>query len=284
MFTTATSIEFSKTMNRMHFLLLDWFTLFFLSVTKMVTQFAQLCTNMYEDYGTVRNVVDYSVYFTRFTYSKLISKKIEPMTSYWICTSVLSKRDKNRYLGDEYTILDSYEYVQRMERTEGTERKERKEDSMDDLVSLKLYATVFNEQCDAVDSIVLNDQRYIQGQVKMKIGDTYVCRAFDNTSGFFEKFQFPMIPSNCRFLSIEYTHPIMEKGIVVNLDRSIYIVGNQILSPVFMKSYLEYQSELFFFDKDYKIKIMDNKIQLFEIGFNHSIVLKEDTYEIIERQ
>jgi hypothetical protein len=143
------------------------------------------------------------------------------------------------------------------------------------------YETSYNEICDAVDSIVLNSQCYIEGLVKMKVGDNYVIRIFDNTSGQFDEFKMPLTPSGAKFLSIEYTHPLMKIGIVINLDKSFYFVGNNILSPTFIKSYLEYQPELYHFDMNYVIKIMDGDINTFELGFNRSVVLTETGYTII---
>jgi hypothetical protein len=52
----------------------------------------------------------------------------------------------------------------------------------------------YNDTCDALDTIIINNQNHIEGLVKMKIGDNYVYRVFDNTSGFFSDFKF-MIPS-----------------------------------------------------------------------------------------
>ena len=90
-----------------------------------------------------------------------------------------------------------------------------------------------------------------------------------------------MVPSKAKFLSIEYTHPLMKMGIVFELDKSVYFVGNQILSPTFVKSYLEYQSELYHFDMDYVLKIMDGDINSFELGFDRYVVLTEDGYSIV---
>ena len=115
----------------------------------------------------------------------------------------------------------------------------------------------------------------------MKAGDNYVFRIFDNNNGQFDEFKLPLVPSKAKFLSIEYTHPLMKMGIVFELDKSVYFVGNQILSPTFVKSYLEYQSELYHFDMDYVLKIMDGDINSFELGFDKYVVLTENGYNIV---
>jgi len=195
-----------------------------------------------------------------------IGKKIEPLTSYWISTSVLSKRDKNRFVGEEYTLLESYEFIKNPKQL------------MDGRTTTEIS---YNEMCDVVDTIVLNSPTYIEGLVKMKLGDDYVIRIFDNNNGKFTEFKYPLIASKARFLSIEYTHPFMKNVIVFHLDKSVYYAGNQILSPTFVKSYLEHQSELYHFDMDYVLKVMDNDINSFELGFDRHVVLTEEGYTIL---
>jgi hypothetical protein len=243
------------------------------SLTYVVIYYSWLVTNVSNNYRNLYNTnvvikacVDYSVYYVNYVYSLVVQKKIEPMSSYWISTSVLSRRDKNRFVGEEYTMLESYEFIKNPEQ----------------IVDGRTNSEIsYNEICDAVDSVVLNSQSYVEGLVKMKVGDDYVFRIFDNTNGQFDEFKLPLIRSKAKFLSIEYTHPFMKKGIVFELDKSVYFVGNQILSPTFVKSYLEYQSELYHFDMDYVLKIMDGDINSFELGFDRSVVLTEEGYSII---
>ena len=241
-------------------------TYFVVYYSKIVNTISGNYKTLYENNLVVRTTIDHTVYCVNYLYSSAIGKKIEPMSSYWISSSVLSRRDKNRYIGDEYTLLESYEFIK---------------NTLDINEGRTNFETSYNEICDAVDSVVLNSQGYVEGLVKMKVGDKYVFRIFDNNNGQFVEFKLPMVPSKAKFLSIEYTHPLMKKGIVFELDKSVYFVGNQILSPTFVKSYLEYQSELYHFDMDYVLKIMDGDINSFELGFNRSVVLTEEGYSII---
>jgi hypothetical protein len=242
------------------------------AITYFIVYYGKIFTNvsikykkLYQNNVVVKSIIDNSAYYLNYCYSTLIRKKIEPMSSYWISTSVLSKRDKNRYVGDEYTLLESYEFIKNPEQI------------IDGFTNCE---TSFNEICDTVDSVVLNSQNYIEGLVKMKIGENYVFRIFDNIAGHFNEFKLPIVPSKAKFLSIEYIHPIMKNGIVIKLDRSVYIVNNQILSPTFIKLYLEHQSELYHFDMDYEIKIMDNDINSFILKSDKSILITETGYLI----
>jgi len=233
---------------------------FLLHYSKFATKIQDKYKYVYDNNVVVKLLVDQSFYWVDYVYSFLIRKKIEPFQSYWISSSVLSKRDKNRYIGEEFTLLESYEFIK------------------DPNVNCE---TSYNEICDAVDSIVLNSQSYIEGLVKMKLGDNYIYRMFDSNNGLFKEFNLPLVPSKTRFLSIVYFHPLMKKTIFITLDKSVYFVDNQIPSPTFVKLYLEYQPEFYHFDMDYVVKIMDNDINTLELTFDKSILLTEDGYKIV---
>jgi hypothetical protein len=139
----------------------------------------------------------------------------------------------------------------------------------------------YNELSDIVDSLVLNSKNYVEGLVKMKVHDKYIYRIFNNTRGHFTEFSLPIFSSNVKFLSIEYSHPMMKTAIPIELNRNIFNVENVILSQTFIKSYLEHQPHYYHFDMDYVVKIMDSDINTFEIKSAESILLLENTYQVI---
>uniref|UniRef100_A0A6C0JJV5 Uncharacterized protein n=1 Tax=viral metagenome TaxID=1070528 RepID=A0A6C0JJV5_9ZZZZ len=234
--------------------------LFFYSNGK--TDFDEKCKHINKNYF-VHFLTSHLSYSYDYIYSKIINKRIEPMQSYWIASYVLSRRDRNRLAGEEYTMFESYEFVK------------------DPLHNVSNIEISFNEICDALDSVVLNSPSYIEGMVKMKIGDDYVFRIFDNNNGHFTDFKDPPVPSKARFLNVEYTHPLMNRSIEFFLDKDVYFVDNQILSPTFVKLCLESQSEPYHFDMDYVIKIMDDNITWFDLKFDKSILLTEDGYLLV---
>jgi hypothetical protein len=61
----------------------------------------------------------------------------------------------------------------------------------------------------------------------------------------------------------------------------MYIEGNHLLSSTFVLRLLKYQPEKFHFDMDYKLKIIDDDINMFELSSNQFIVLTDNTYRII---
>jgi hypothetical protein len=86
--------------------------------------------------------------------------------------------------------------------------------------------------------------------------------------------------SKVHFLSIEYTHPDMNESIELQLDRSWFVVGNEIFTSTFILRVLNYQSQLFVFDEKYKIKIMDENCNIIEFGEEKYMVITEDEYEV----
>ena len=83
------------------------------------------------------------------------------------------------------------------------------------------------------------------------------------------------------FLSIEYRHPAMESTIVIELDPSLYLVGNEILSAGFIERYLEYQDVAFVFDTEYVLDIMDSKIKMLTLTSDQYVVLDKTEYRVI---
>ena len=88
--------------------------------------------------------------------------------------------------------------------------------------------------------------------------------------------------SNVKFLSVRYFHKYMPEPIFFELDRSYYIVGNEILSDIFILRLLKYQTKYYYFDKNYTLEIIDNDINIKTLNFNKYILLEENSYKIKE--
>ena len=91
-----------------------------------------------------------------------------------------------------------------------------------------------------------------------------------------------IIVSNTSFISIEYTHPKLDKPLSIKLPRSYFVVGNEILSDIFVCRYLsyEYGKHVIFEDMDYKLNIIDSNIKILSIGKDKSIELTENGYSV----
>ena len=84
------------------------------------------------------------------------------------------------------------------------------------------------------------------------------------------------------FLSILYTHPIMEHPIYIEIPKNACLVGNEILSSIFVLRYLEYQSMPFVFDLKYTLQIIDNHVNQFILKCHQYILLEPDNkYKVL---
>ena len=87
--------------------------------------------------------------------------------------------------------------------------------------------------------------------------------------------------SRVSFLSIKYIHPDQSADIPIDLPRSMFYAGNEILSSAFIKRYLEYNQTDYIMNEEYKIQIMDNMLQTFLLDKTQYILLKERNYTVM---
>ena len=90
--------------------------------------------------------------------------------------------------------------------------------------------------------------------------------------------------SSARFLEIEYKCGDMN-GFEIDVPKSHYIVGNEILSKTYVLRYLEHLPiyvRWFFDDSKSELRIVDHDSNVFSLRGNQYIKLLEDGYEILE--
>lgn len=117
----------------------------------------------------------------------------------------------------------------------------------------------------------------LDGIIIMRHGDTTRCNMIDKYD---EKNVYEQ--SNVKFLAIEYKHSTMTEGLIIELDRSWFLCGNQLLSTVFVRRYLDYQPAPFYFDGKYNIVLIDDNMNITKIDQSQYIVLEKDSYRIID--
>ena len=115
-------------------------------------------------------------------------------------------------------------------------------------------------------------------QVSMRAGPLFLTRVItDERQG---ELHITKTKTPKHFLSIEYSHPAMEDKVQIELSASAYIEGNEILSKQFVRRYLEYQSEPFVFDDNYKLVLMDSKIKMLELNCDQYVTISKTGYDI----
>jgi hypothetical protein len=211
---------------------------------------------IYDSDPKIKTLIDRVIYFIKFAYCTTYCQKIEPMKNNWICTSVLMKRNSN-LLGEEYNYNETYEYM-----------------NTDDILE------PLKEMSDNISSIIESTNNTLEGMITMKNGEKYINRVFFNKNESKMDTDLPLVPSKHRFISVKYTHPNMDEPIFIDIDNEYYYANNEILSPLFIKRYLEYQPYVYDFDMNYKLEVMDNDINTYVLTSKQYILLADSTYTI----
>jgi len=72
-----------------------------------------------------------------------------------------------------------------------------------------------------------------------------------------------------------------DDAIFIDLDKQYYYSKNEILSPLFIKRYLEHQSSNYYFDMNYKLEIIDNNVESVVLTSKQYILLEESKYSVV---
>ena len=86
--------------------------------------------------------------------------------------------------------------------------------------------------------------------------------------------------SNIQFVYIQYFHPKLEKFFQINLDSRYYMIGNEILSSIFVSRYFHYTYGMYFYHDDYHLDIIDENMNYFTINKNNYIFIDKNGYKI----
>ena len=91
----------------------------------------------------------------------------------------------------------------------------------------------------------------------------------------------PFVQSHAQFLSVEY-YCSKDKAILIDIPKSHFIVGNELLSTEYVLRYLEHLPVYiqWDFDEFYRIRIVDENLQKTELRSNQWILLNENGYEV----
>jgi hypothetical protein len=211
---------------------------------------------IYNSDPKIKTIIDNVVYLIKYAYCSTYGKRIEPMNDKWICISVLLKRNAS-FIGEEFNYNETYEFV-------------NNDDILDPL----------KEMSDNISSIVESTNNTLEGMITMKIGEKYINRIFFNKNEPKMDTELPLVPSKHRLISVKYKHPNMDEPIFIDIDKEYYYTNNEILSPLFIKRYLEYQHLIYDFDMNYELEIMDNDINTYVINSKQYILLADNTYTI----
>ena len=210
----------------------------------------------------------------------IFQQRIEPTQDAWFCVSnITSEIYENQH---SYVYNTNYHFFNRLSSPELFESNYE----LIRIISKKFQMLIKN----VIENNITENDYHQLFIMKYKINDTsniYLCKNFQNHKQNQEQEQEKTEtykiykPSNVRFITVEYENPRMETRIELHVGREWMMDGNDLFMPAHIMHLLEHQPEPYVFDFEYKLHIMDNNINMFEIDINHHIYLTENNYKII---
>ena len=224
---------------------------------KGFTFVTEYLNNIYKNNEDIHITVDFFYNFYLSIYGNLNNVKVEPFGNYWflISTMYLDKSEKT------YKLVESYKDI----------HFNKNEDISNMVIhnTLKPYSNENSEDMSNID---------IKSFYMLKYNNLYLCthnkrRLFDSWNGFMET-------TNNPFFEVVYHDNYC--NVNIDIPKSYFIVGNEILSSIFLKRWFDYtiMSDEFVFTNNYTIKITDDNFDEFELTNNEYILLNQNGYSI----
>ena len=201
-------------------------------------------------------------YSKQYINARINQYKIEPFSDHWISMHILIKND-NMFKGNVFIHFENY-LTLLDELNPHNSYNEKIENG---------FMYVYNIVLSLVPSLL----QVVDAIVVMKDGDRYIVRSILSKH---DKFYHDS--SKHVFLSIEYTHPEMDKTIPIEFPDEMYEIGNVVFTPMFVKRYLEYQMEHYVFDDRYIINIIDCDANMVSLNSKQYGILKERGWDIVD--
>ena len=261
---TQTSIVVDKTLNyikninysEIGFTLLTYYS-------KTSGYIKEKITEINNDNEVLKCIGEFVNYSLRYIHAILTNRRIEPMDNKWISIGVLRIDTSSDKKG--FVFQESFERI---------------EDNRDYLMEYvePSWTDSYIQWTDAMKQISTSDEKIKETLVTLRYEDKYIYRVCNKKSQTITDINFEL--SSKKFLSIDYCHSSLERPIFIDLGKNAYCIGNEILSPSFIKRCLEYNCNTSHFDMSYKLKILTDTIDTIEISSEEYIVIEKNGYSI----
>ena len=224
---------------------------------KGFTFITECLNDIYKNNEDIHITVDFFYNLYLSVYGNLNNVKVEPFGNYWFLLSTMYL-DRNE---NTYKLVENYQHI----------HFNKNEDISNMVIHnmLKPYSKENSEDTSNID---------IKNFYMLKYNNSYLCthnkrRIFDSWNGLMETTSNP-------FFEVEYNDNKYQ--ISIDIPKSYFIVGNEILSSIFLKRWFEYtvMPDDFIFTNDYTIKITDDDFNEIEIKNNEYILLNQNGYSI----
>jgi hypothetical protein len=222
--------------------------------------------NALDKYPVLKKIRDGTCYLFLFIKARLESKKIEPLATNWVLLS--SHCHTKEMFGLQYNQYVEYEYTELYpSQTQSVTECARVYRLYIHRATSRLYSNYFMREC----------------VLMMKIQNRHLVRVFKRElpNGLELEPEELFRPSRVKFISIELVFPDKEKSYVIDLDKSMYLVHNEILSYGFLSRYLDHHYGTGLMDDNYLLNIMDNNMSTAQLKRSDHIFLDHSSYKIV---
>jgi hypothetical protein len=209
------------------------------------------------------------MYFMKCAHAAIFVYRIEPFEPEWISVSCIFQTELDK-ASLNYSFNENYEQCPVFD-TNG------KESTIQTDSRLKSFTQWFY----TTQHVMKQEKILEECLITMKNNNKYIYKICNLENECFS--ELPKELSKVKFLNIEYVHPENQSSITIQLDRNSYLVGNEILSPTFVKRQLEYMNSSKNFDMTYVLKIMDNNLNNVELKSDEYIVLDKMEYKVVNK-
>ena len=226
--------------------------------------------NIYITNAVIRMITDDSHWAALHLYYFIINQKVEPDSVPWLLTSTLVPDHKS--LVHPLRLVETYAH---------NYASVLNADIFDQADKTKYDTLYISKICK---ELVADDTHPIvicKKMVESESEDASEPRAgYIIRRGGFSYTNLEFTPSAAQFLSVEYSHPVMDTAVGLTVDSAWLYAGNELFTPAFVLRLLDYQSIAYYFDLEYTVKIMDSECNILTLTADNFMLLTTEGYEI----
>jgi len=218
--------------------------------SKTLVQLERAGKWFYDQNQIVRVPVDAAFWLQEHVTLLLSNRKLEPNSPHWmnVCRlTIPNDRETPSHYFETYNV-NPYPLIDEMQLTFG--------DTFSS-VNTKDHASRSTTSTD--DTVVILKTETLNQTPAYKV---VLCNGLDRDIPDVTNLQL----SKTRLLSVAYNHPMLREPILLEIPREMLVVGNELLSPVFIRRCLEYQGYANEFRLDYWILVIDGSINQFRLS------------------
>lgn len=197
----------------------------------------------------------YNLYLS--IYGNLNNVKVEHFGNYWfyLSTMYLDKTENT------HKLVESYQHIYY-----------NKNENISNMVIHNILKPYSSENSEDMSNIE------IKNFYMLKYNNLYLCT--HNKRRLFDSWNSDMKSTSNPFFEVEYNDNNYQ--ISIDIPKSYFIVGNELLSSIFLKRWFDYtvMPDDFIFTNNYTIKITDDDFNEFELKNNEYILLNQNGYSI----